>query len=601
MAQLTWQQFIKLPGISLLPLHEQKRKFIWENQQRFDRDLFTLNTAVGGVSGATSSGTSGAGIDGPLNGATVTAAGISVTTNALGQFTFPIELTDQDLVIISGGVDSITGLEFKGELRGYISGSENIISPITTLAAIAVEDGVYDKYTDAVDYVINSLMPTFGFTTTAASRTEMLTKDFIGESLTDSDDAMTAQAFCAYIDSAAEAAAAVLRGKTTTSYGELATTTDAKLAMYKYIVNNEDASVDTFASAEVESYDEILAAGAQLVDIANSEVYTFITSIKNDQRFDSNYRTTSIQAAVRGTKNSIVQTINDVLDGKIEINTVDVSTETIQSIIETEKDSLSKIELDRDNVKQPTISNNKTLNESSYSKITMKTRDGEGKPLELLDLKVPMSYYGDITATGTKLYVATDNSVLALNEYVGDEKTAVWTMLTEKNTDPVGASITVFDWPNEVASVGYDGVIRNIQTPKYLPSGQVANLAYQFTTEMALYASTAPSSSSSYQSIGPFPAVTESTSTRTSLVNNFRIVTIADDIITSDKENYETYVQNLNQYFLVFEEGERGNLKHDVLFASSYLTNLWSPVSKTVITGSFGVTWSSTKPKQPTK
>ena len=48
MALLTWQEFSKLPAIASLPLHEQKRRFIWENQQRMQRDWFVMNTAVGG-------------------------------------------------------------------------------------------------------------------------------------------------------------------------------------------------------------------------------------------------------------------------------------------------------------------------------------------------------------------------------------------------------------------------------------------------------------------------------------------------------------------------------------------------------------------------
>ena len=598
MSQLTWKQFTQLPGISSLPLHEQKRKFEWENQQRFKRDWFVMNNALGGPAGSTTAGTAGAGIDGPLNGATVTAAGISVTTNALGQFTFPIELTDQDLVVISGGTDSITGLEFKGELRGYISGSENIISPITTLAAIAVEDGLYDEYTDAVDYVINELMPTLGFPTTTESRTEMLTKDFIGESLNDSDDAMTAQAFCAYIDSSAESAATVLQGKSTISYGELTTTSDAKLAMYKYIVNNEDTSVDSFASNEVETYNETLAAVTQLVDTANNEIYTFITSIKNDRKFDSNYRTTSIQSAVRSTKNTVVQTINDVIDGKIEIETADVSTETIQSIIETEKDSLLKIELGRDNVKDPIISNTRTPNDSIYKQVSFKLRGDRTSSLNVLDLTSTLSYYGTNATVGTKLYNIIDDTVLGLNESVNIEGTdsVVWTLLTDDQIDPIDAEITVYNWPREVARVNYDGVIQTIQTPSYIPSNQRVTLTYEFTLGSTLYTATAPSSSSSYKTVGPFNPVTESNSTRTDIVDGFMIVTIADNIIKSNSD-YDKFLEDFKQYFLVnVVKNDRGTT-YDILFANSYLTNTWSAISSTIRIGSFSATWSSKQSK----
>ena len=79
------------------------------------------------------------------------------------------------------------------------------------------------------------------------------------------------------------------------------------------------------------------------------------------------------------------------------------------------------------------------------------------------------------------------------------------------------------------------------------------------------------------------------------------IVTLADDIITSDKENYDKWASEFKQYFLVYYDvksaKERGDENvYDILFCSSYLDNTWSRVSTSVNEGgTFSATFSRKK------
>ena len=601
MALLTWQQFVKQQGIASLPLHEQKRRFLRENQQRMQRDWFVMNTSFGGAqSGVSAAGTSGAGIDGPLNGATVTAAGVSVTTDTLGRFQFPIELTESDQVVITGGTDSITGLAFEGELKGFISGPENIISPITTLAAAAVEQGVYEFYTDAIDYVIDTLMPAFGFYTNENTRTEILTKDFIEASLTDSEEAFTAQAFSTYIDSTVELAAAMLLGTRTNSYGDVTDMAAAKSILYQHIVNNDGLVFDDFASTEVVEYDTAFAAAAQLIDTTTTELGAYLTTINNNQKLDSNYRTAAIQSANRATKGVLKNTITAVKRGEIDASTITMDIDVIESSVATEFANLEKLESNRENVTSPTVSTSKPIIESNYTKVSYKLTGDRTPELTTYDLATPVYYYGAGINSGTALYINQQDVLYGLSEILpGAAKPTAWTALTSRKVDPINpTSIIFYNWPTEIATTEYNGAITSTINPSHLPYGQTINLIYQFTRGLTLYASSAPSSSSSYVQIGPFATINTTNSTRTELVGNFRIVTIADTIITSNI-NYNKWLTAFNQYFLVAESTREGITLYDVLFASSYLSGSWTNTSPSVSSGTFAATFSIRKQLQP--
>ena len=89
----------------------------------------------------------GRAIDGPLSGATVTFVdcnNATTLTNAIGNFIFPTGCSSSQL-IVRGGIDTTTDLEFVGELkapRTTDTGNNQItVSPITTLIQAAVAAG----------------------------------------------------------------------------------------------------------------------------------------------------------------------------------------------------------------------------------------------------------------------------------------------------------------------------------------------------------------------------------------------------------------------------------------------------------------------------
>ena len=113
---LDWRSFSRRPEIKKLPMQEQLRKFDEETRRLTEMNWFIdTQIAIGGSKpGAAAPGFTGQVIDGPINGATVTAtsaAGATLgtaTTNALGVFTFADALPIGTTFAATGGTDSIT-------------------------------------------------------------------------------------------------------------------------------------------------------------------------------------------------------------------------------------------------------------------------------------------------------------------------------------------------------------------------------------------------------------------------------------------------------------------------------------------------------------
>ena len=137
---LDWKKFVLRSDIKNLPLEEQRRKFLQEqlyhdnliSEQRQRQYEFYMSQ-MGSKGGAGSSGGfTGQASDGPLSGATVVSNVGTTTTNTLGIFTLPE--TPSGEITVTGGTDSITGVPFTGELKGFPE--YKTVSPLTTLAKI---------------------------------------------------------------------------------------------------------------------------------------------------------------------------------------------------------------------------------------------------------------------------------------------------------------------------------------------------------------------------------------------------------------------------------------------------------------------------------
>ena len=310
MFEFTWQYFSNLPEIKRLPLHEQKKLFLIEAQNWRDYQNYNMMMAKGGPQ--SNGSTSGIGADGPLNGATVTARGISVTTNALGEFTFPFELGADEEVTITGGTDSITGVAFEGELKGYITPTVKVVSPLTTIAYYDEDAATFDEALDNVILIASDL----GFT--GIDKT-ILNEDYVKKSIIENDDkAVALQAFTTYVDSLAEVAAPAIKDVATLTYGTPTTLKQSKINLYKAFSKYGSVDIEEFLNTEVRG--EITDTQTAVLQNLNISIGTVLknelVNIVKDSIADSNYRTTKIQSVNYAIKRNIKLQAEDALRTK---------------------------------------------------------------------------------------------------------------------------------------------------------------------------------------------------------------------------------------------------------------------------------------------
>ena len=301
---LTWNQYKKLNENRNLNEDVVQKKY-----QVYLSEI-QLNEYLNG--GGSSAGSGGVGSDGPLSGATVTARGTSVTTNELGEFVFPFELGPTEEITITGGTDSITGLAFEGELKGYITPTIKVVSPLTTLAYY---DDRANSFDEALDNVITTATK-LGFTGISK---DILTEDYVKKSVEENDDrAIALQAFTTYVDSLAEASAPILKGVATSRYGTPSTDKEVKIAMYKFFGESGNISVKTFTRTQLTDRLDATKEGiiSNVSSAIESVLKTELTNVINDSLADANYRTTRIQGINRNIKNDIKTQVKSAVDSK---------------------------------------------------------------------------------------------------------------------------------------------------------------------------------------------------------------------------------------------------------------------------------------------
>ena len=465
MAQITWQEFSQKPEIKKLPLSEQKKRFIWENQQRMQRDYFLETELVAGPTGAS---TSGIGADGPLSGATVTARGTSVTTNALGEFTFPFELGANEEVTITGGTDSITGVAFEGELKGYITPTVKVVSPLTTIAYYDEEAATFDE---ALDNVITAAA-TAGFT--GIDKT-LLTEDYVKKSIVGNDDrAVALQAFTTYVDSMAEAVAPSLVGLATSRLGTPSNVKQAKSNLYKYFGSTRTFSVTSFIKAERfelnETKTKILNSAATAVESVLKEE---LLSVVKDSLADSNYRTTRIQTINRAIKQDIKAQIVKAENDR-DATVVKTDSADVLKVVNDAVSSLSRLETTQENVIERTTDDAKTTKLTDVTSLfnseagmTFNSGKGTDGPYR------PQNIYAFTTdlQVGTKLFV---NDVDARVYRTMDEqititikgiktKTVSWLLANTSSNYSTAESVTMYSRDRSLTyTINVEGVITEI-------------------------------------------------------------------------------------------------------------------------------------------
>lgn len=464
-----WQHYVNRPdnkGLNIMEIKSKylKEQLLFEQYMSFQRQqqLLMSQNASGGSSSAGSGGvgSSGVGSDGPLSGATVTARGTSVTTNALGEFTFPFELGPTEEITITGGTDSITGLTFEGELKGYITPTVKVVSPLTTLAFYNEEAESFDAALDSVITTATNL----GFTGISK---DILTEDYVKKSVEENDDrAVALQAFTTYVDSLAEAAAPTLTGVATSIYGTPSTTKDVKIAMYKYFGGSGIISVKTFTQTQLtgrldETKDGIITNVTTAIE---SVLKTELTNVVKDNLADANYRTTRIQGINRNIKLDIKNQVKSAVDSN-SADLVKTRDSDITTILTTTQADLRQIEAgienkierrDDDSKISRLVEVTELFKNSERNGITFISREGESGPYTIQNLYALTT---DLQV-GTKLYVNTGEKVYSMDDDIVELRSKAWVLTNTSNVYPDGATAKLRSIDGEtIYSIDSTGVI----------------------------------------------------------------------------------------------------------------------------------------------
>ena len=414
MAQIGWIQFSSRVDIKHLPLHEQKRKFLIENNSRLQEELHVLNR-VHGASGGSAGGSGGVAIDGPIAGAIVRSNVGTAVTDANGNFKLPGIASG--VITVTGGVDSITGLPYEGELVGYAE--YKTISPITTFAhylkkaseedpevsTLTIDEAITKTFTDSFDY--------FGISLPIEDKDIILQKDYIEESIVNNNKVgISAQALGTQIEAIAETVGVALDG----SLQALNAAKGGKVIPEFSVTNRKRSAYEAFGRLaskslliEVSSITELIKytepergkilegvtfTNVEVLDTQLAQTKNELVSLAKQDQYTNNYLTTRIQAVNRAQKTTIKNEAKSAVEGGEFSNIVTVSTS------KEVEDALSQIEKDKANETTPTLDGKGTvISGGEFTTFTQLKQNKEGKLvlmiLELKDGEGDMRYFGE--------------------------------------------------------------------------------------------------------------------------------------------------------------------------------------------------------------
>ena len=370
MALITWQEFSRRPEIKSLPLHEQKKQFLWENQRRAEENWFLEAQLMNGGGGG--GGFSGIGIDGPIAGATVASSAGVTTTNAQGEFTFTS--TPVGPITVTGGTDAITGLAFEGELVGYPE--YKTISPITTFAHYLKEASAEDERTptltidEAVTKTFVSSSDFFGIDLPVENKDVILQQDYVKEAIENNNKVgISAQAVATQIESITETVGVALDGSVVASKSRdkgdtipQFSSTNRKRTAYAALGRqvSKGGRIDPSAiTREVRFFNplngRVETGGVEFENasaLGNQITATIreLSGLAKQEQYTNNYLTTRIQAVNRAQKTIIKNETRDAVENRgsfSNINTVSTSREV--------EDALKQIENDKANETSPVL------------------------------------------------------------------------------------------------------------------------------------------------------------------------------------------------------------------------------------------------------
>ena len=332
MAQIGWKQFSMRIDIKGLPLHEQKRRFLRENDLRLQKDLYAVSQMYGG---GAAGGYGGVAIDGPLAGAIVSANTGTAITDAAGKFTLPSKPSGP--ITVTGGTDTITGLQFEGQLIGYPE--YKTISPITTFAhylkkaseedpevsTLTIDEAITKIFVDSFDY--------FGISLPIEDKDIILQKDYIEDAIVNNNKVgISAQALGTQIEAIAETIGVALDG----SQQALNAATGGKVIPEFSLTNRKRSAYEAFGRLASKSllieissitglvrYTEpergkilegVTFANTEALDTQLTQTKNELASLAKQEQYTNNYLTTRIQAVNRAQKTIIKNEVRSTVE-----------------------------------------------------------------------------------------------------------------------------------------------------------------------------------------------------------------------------------------------------------------------------------------------
>lgn len=354
---LDWKKFVLRSDIRNLSLEEQRRKFLKEQlhhdnllSEQKQRQYEFYMSQMGSKGGAAGGGFSGNASDGPISGATVTSNVGTTTTDILGNFTFNQTPTSE--ITVTGGTDSITGVAFTGELKGFPQ--YKTVSPLTTLAFHLKEEDASLTADTAVDLLFASSSTLFGVELDVADKDVMLNKDYVAESiLADNQSAVAAQSIATYLESVTEMVGSAVR-----STNKDFTTNNAKVEGYKSIARQIKDTVGAKTEIDPETLfnkvklpngnawtttGSLDTSARRTIKLSLDNVRTQLGELSRSELYNANYLTTQIQAVNRGVKEDYAVQADRLAQG------ASTSFPSINELITESTGSLAQIESGRAN------------------------------------------------------------------------------------------------------------------------------------------------------------------------------------------------------------------------------------------------------------
>ena len=375
----TWQQFCIREDNRPLTTEERRHKFVKEESLHYK---FNNNSWLGG--GATGNTYTGQASDGPLNGATVTSNLGSTTSNATGIFTF--NDTPIGEIIVTGGIDSVTGVAYTGTLVGWPE--YKTISPLTTLAYhLKEEDGTLTP-AGAINLLFVSSSALFGIEMDLADKDIMLNRDYVGEAiLNNRQPAIAAQSIATYLESVTEIVGSAVYGADDSNF----TADGAKVEAYRSIARqiqgtsgplNAINTTTLFGTVKLPNGNTWTSTGSlnvATVDAISTQVgnvRTELASIAQSEAYSTNYLTTQIQAVNRGVKREYTTVASNLGKGRGS------TFATIAEVRNQSTSSIAQLESGKENDTDKTSAIKNTVSWQSLGGMTF-TQEANGQSYTL--------------------------------------------------------------------------------------------------------------------------------------------------------------------------------------------------------------------------